>query len=208
VANGTCSRQNQILQLLLNAKSGLSIDEMASRLEISRNALKQHLVILERDQLVQKHALHTTGGRPAQSYVLSDKGINHFPKQYSWFCNLILTDLKAEMGEAAFKGYMKKLGVNLAQSLKQEFSHKSQADKITALVTAMQSLGYHAQLDLTPTETTIVAFNCVYHDLAQQHPELCEFDHALMSTLLEKPIMQTECMARNGCVCKFSLPHT
>jgi predicted ArsR family transcriptional regulator len=203
MAKGAHSRQDQILKLLLDVKSGMSIDEMASQLQISRNAIKQHLVMLERAALVQKHTLNITGGRPAQSYVLTEQGINHFPKQYSWFCNLLLTDLKADMGEEAFKRYMAKLGVKLAHSLMQQFKFKSPADKITELVGVMQSLGYHAQQDSLSAEPTLLAFNCVYHDLAQQHPELCEFDHALMSTLLEKPLTQTECMARNGCVCKF-----
>lgn len=203
MAKGAHSRQDQILGLLLDVKSGMSIDEMASQLQISRNAIKQHLVLLERAQLIQKHTLNITGGRPAQSYVLTEKGFNHFPKQYSWFCNLLLTDLKADMGEEAFKRYMAKLGVKLAHSLMQQFQFKSPADKITELVGVMQSLGYHARQDSLSAEPTLLAFNCVYHDLAQQHPELCEFDHALMSTLLEKPLTQTECMARNGCVCKF-----
>lgn len=202
---GANSRQDQILKLLLDVKSGLSIDEMALQLEISRNAIKQHLVMLERAQFIRKHTLNLTGGRPAQSYVLTEKGINHFPKQYSWFCNLVLTDLKAEMGDAAFSRYMIRLGTNLATSLLPQFEGKSPAERITALISVMQSLGYYAQLDPNAAEPAIVAFNCVYHDLAQQHPELCEFDHALMSTLLATPLEQTACMARNDCECKFAL---
>lgn len=205
MAKGANSRQDQILKLLLDVKNGMSIDEMASQLHISRNAIKQHLVILERTALIQKHALTMTRGRPAQRYRLTEQGINHFPKQYSWFCNLLLSDLKEDMGDEAFKRYMAKLGVKLAHSLMQQFSHKSPTDKLTELVAVMQSLGYHAQLDSLSAEPTILAFNCVYHDLAQQYPELCEFDNALMSTLLEKPILQTACMAQNDCVCKFLL---
>lgn len=201
MANGTYNRQDQILQLLLNTKNGLSIDAMANDLKISRNALKQHLVVLEGSQLVQKHVLTTTGGRPAQSYVLTEKGINRFPKQYAWFCNLLLADLKTEMGEAPFKNYMAKLGVNLAKSLKAKV--QDQPDKMVALVEIMQSLGYQAQIDLSAPTPTILAFNCVYHDMAQHYPELCTFDNALMSTLLEKPIVQDECMAKQGCVCRF-----
>ncbi|MEQ1638157.1 MAG: HTH domain-containing protein [Methylococcales bacterium] len=203
MAKEASSRPDQILKLLLNAKNGLCIDQMANELQISRNAIKQHLIPLERTQLIQRHTLNTTGGRPAQSYVLTENGINHFPKQYSWFCNLILTDLKAEMGDEAFKRYMAKLGVNLARSLIAQFEGQNQADKVTKLVAVMQSLGYHAQLDQTSKVPVILAFNCIYHDLAQQHPELCEFDHALISTLLEKPIKQAECMAHNDCVCRF-----
>jgi DeoR family transcriptional regulator, suf operon transcriptional repressor len=76
-------------------------------------------------------------------------------------------------------------------------------DRITALVETMQALGYHATEEQNAPTPSIRAFNCVYHDLAQQFPELCEFDRALMSALLNRPIEQTECMARNDCSCKF-----
>ena len=36
------SRQQQILKLLLENKAGLSIDEIATALNISRNAVQQH----------------------------------------------------------------------------------------------------------------------------------------------------------------------
>lgn len=201
----TGSRQDQILQLLLDNRSGMSIDEIATQLEISRNAVKQHLVVLEKDQLVKKDALNSTGGRPSQNYVLTETGINHFPKQYSWFCNLMLAEIKENMEEEAFKQFMWRLGVKLAKSLLPQFKDKPDDEKLRLLVATMQQLGYRSQQEQTGSCHQIKASNCVYHDLAQQYPELCEFDRALISTLLDKPVEQTECMAQKGYACRFIL---
>ena len=205
--NRTGSRQDQILSLLLNFRTGMSIDEISEQLEISRNAVKQHLVVLQNENLIKKDTLNNTGGRPSQNYVLTEQGINHFPKQYSWFCNLLLSELKSEMGSQAFEQFMGKLGATLAQSLAPQFANKNSDRKIDALIEIMQSFGYQAARDETEKTPTIKAINCVYHDLAQEHPELCEFDRALMSTLLENPIKQTECMAKRDCSCKFKISH-
>ncbi|MCL7420899.1 MAG: HTH domain-containing protein [Methylobacter sp.] len=203
MTDGTSSRQDQILKLLLNARRGMSLDEIASALNISRNAVNQHVVSLESSDLIKKDTFKITGGRPSRNYVLTEKGINRFPKQYAWFCNLMLAELKAEMGEEAFGRYMARLGAKFAQTLMAQFNDKEPGDRITALVETMQALGYHATEEQNAPTPSIRAFNCVYHDLAQQFPELCEFDRALMSTLLNRPIEQTECMARNDCSCKF-----
>lgn len=207
MTQGTLSRQDQLLELLLNSRKGLSIEEIATRLEISRNAVKQHLNGLENEQLVKKDTLNSTRGRPSRNYVLTDKGINHFPKQYAWFCNLLLAELKEEMTDDVFRTFMRKMGEKLAQTLKPQFTGKNTVERIELLVKIMQSLGYHADLSTDPAiaEPTIEAFNCVYHDLAQQYPELCEFDRALMMALLEKPIEQTGCMANNDCSCRFRI---
>ena len=199
------SRQEQILTLLLNAPTGLSIDEMAAKLEISRNAVKQHLVTLEKQQWVQEAALHSTGGRPARSYTLTEQGMNRFPKQYAWFCNLLLSDLAAELSTEQLEKMMWNMGVKLAESLAPQFREKTLSEKRLALVELMQTLGYHAELQHGDGQPSIKAVNCVYHDLAQQHPELCQFDRALITTLLEQPIQQTGCMAQKDCACVFNL---
>lgn len=201
----TGSRQEQLLTLLLNSEAGMSIDELAAKLEISRNAVKQHLVVLEKQQLVKEAALNSTGGRPARSYTLTERGLNRFPKQYAWFCNLLLSELATEMSTEALEKMMWSMGVKLAQSLAPQFSHKNLEQKLTDLVELMQSLGYHAELELQQGQPSIKAVNCVYHDLAQQHPELCHFDQALITTLLGNPVQQTSCMAKKDCDCRFNI---
>lgn len=203
MTDGTSSRQDQILKLLLGLRQGMSLDEIAAALNISRNAVKQHVVGLENSDLIKKDTFKITGGRPSRNYVLTEKGINRFPKQYAWFCNLMLAELKEEMGEAAFRRYMSRLGAKFAQTLMPQFSDKEPAERIAALVEAMQTLGYHAKEDRSNPTPVIYAFNCVYHDLARQYPELCEFDRSLMSALLDRSIEQTQCMACNDCSCQF-----
>jgi hypothetical protein len=51
----------------------------------------------------------------------------------------------------------------------------------------------------------IDARNCVYHHLAAEHPEVCELDLALLSSLLGGKIEHVECMVRGGASCRFRL---
>ncbi|MGR8929924.1 MAG: helix-turn-helix transcriptional regulator [Gammaproteobacteria bacterium] len=199
------SRQEQILNLLLHSGVGMSIDEMAFSLSISRNAVKQHLVMLEKQQLVREAALTNTGGRPARCYALTDKGRNSFPKQYAWFCNLLLSNLAADMSEEALEKMMWDMGVKLASSMAPQFANKSPQQKLDALLALMQNLGYHANIDENENLPCVKAVNCVYHDLAQQYPAICQFDQALISTLLDKPLEQVSCMAKNDCDCRFKI---
>ena len=200
-------RQHQILKLLLENKAGLSIDEIATALNISRNAVQQHFTVLERDGYIQTGVLNKTAGRPVRSFVLTEAGINSFPKQYAWFSELILTDLKNELGSEAFQRYLHKLGSKLSQSLLPQFEGKETDERIEALLKVMDGLGFDARnmTDSGSNERTIEACNCIYHDLAQKHEEICEFDKTLMSSLLNKDIEHVECMAKGGAVCRFKI---
>lgn len=203
--NGTGTRQEQILYLLLEHRTGLGIDEIASFLGISRNAVKQHLVVLETLRLIKKDSLKSTKGRPLQNYVLTEQGINHFPKQYSWFCNLLMAQLREELGENGLEDFMEKLGVKLAATLKFKFKNQDANQKIKTLVDIMQTLGYEAVLEETPETPVIKATNCVYHDIAQEYPAICIFDRTLIAHLIEQPINQVSCMANKDCNCRFKI---
>ena len=201
------SRQQQILQLLLENKAGLNIDEIVAALNISRNAVQQHFAVLERDGYIQAGELNKTAGRPVRSFVLTEAGINSFPKQYAWFSELILTDLRNEMGSEAFLRYLHKLGNNLSQSLVSRFIGKQADERIEELLKIMDELGFKTKnaKDSDRNERTIEACNCIYHDLAQKHEEICEFDKTLMSSLVDKDIELVECMAKGGAVCRFKI---
>lgn len=200
-------RQQQILELLLENKAGLSIDEIATALNISRNAVQQHFVALERDGYIQTGVLNKTAGRPVRSFVLTEAGINSFPKQYAWFSELILTDLKNEIGSESFQRYMHKLGNNLSKSLLSQFEGKQTDERIEELLKVMDGLGFKTRkmTDSGSHERTIEACNCIYHNLAQKHEEICEFDRTLISSLLDKDIEHVECMAKGGAVCRFKI---
>jgi predicted ArsR family transcriptional regulator len=199
------SRQQQILKLLLENKAGLSIDEMATALAISRNAVQQHFTALERDGYLQIGGFHKTAGRPVRAYILTEAGINSFPKQYAWFSELLVSNLKEEMGAEAFQRYLHKLGHALSQGFLAQFDGKPTGERIVELLKIMAQLGFQAKAVADDDDTSIEACNCIYHDLAQKHQEICEFDRALISSLLDKKIEHTECMATGGAVCRFKV---
>ncbi|MGZ5006471.1 MAG: helix-turn-helix transcriptional regulator [Methylobacter sp.] len=201
------SRQHQILEHLLESRNGLSVDELAKALDISRTGVQQHFVVLERDGYIKKSTLNKTAGRPVTIYVITDKGNNYFPKQYAWFSELILSDLQDEIGPERFKAYMQKLGSKLADKLRGKFEGKNPSERVDELAAIMTGLGFQVKLDEDAETGTrhIEAYNCIYHDLAQKYHEICEFDRALMSSLLDKQVEQLSCMAKGDCNCSFKI---
>ena len=200
-------RQHQILEHLLENRTGLSIDALAKVLDISRAAVQQHIVGLEGDGYIKKTALNKTAGRPVVIYGITDKGINYFPKQYAWFSDLILSELRQEMGAEGFKDYMQRLGIRLAKDLSSQFEGKNLNDRMDELLLILTNLGFQVTKDVEPetSESVVRANNCIYHDLAQKHNEICAFDLALMSSLLDKEVEQLSCMAKGDCACRFRI---
>lgn len=201
------SRQHQVLTLLQQHKSGLTIDDLVTRLEISRTAVNQHMVGLERDGLIKKSAQQkSTGGRPGWSYQITDEGINRLPKQYSWFSELLLDTLKEELGSERLEAYVKKVATSLVPQLREQLKGKDPKEHIRQVAGLLQNLGYQAQTEAAPSKKELpilTAHNCVYHDLAIKHPEVCTFDIALLEQLVNRKVDHQECMAKGGHACRF-----
>jgi DeoR family suf operon transcriptional repressor len=154
-------RQQQLLTLLLQQKAGLTVDELAQAMAVTRTAVNQHLHALERDGYVAKAALQRTKGRPGRTYVLTEQGNALFPKQYSWLSGLLLATLKEELGSEGVARYLRKIAARLAGADAQQ--------RVAIVVDIMNELAYEAR-DASNDGPVIEAKNCVYHELARGTP--------------------------------------
>lgn len=200
-------RQREFLEKLLFKKNGLTIDDLARELGITRNAVQQHTLALEKGGYIKKGELTATGGRPGQVYVLSKEGIDLFPKQYSWFSELLLNSLKAQLGGEGLEAKMHEIGSNLAQSLKPKLAGMSFPEKIREVSRIMQDLGFETEVQEEDSENhpVIKAHNCIYHHLAQEFQEVCQLDLSLLESLLDSEVDHEECIVRGGEICKFKI---
>ena len=201
------TRQREILLLLKDHREGLSIPKLETSLGISRTAVNQHLTNLERDGLVTKGNFKKTGGRPGYVYLITGKGIDYLPKQYSWFSELMLDSLKDRLGSEGLTSFLRELATDVGQQLRPRLAGKSLDEKIEEVNLILNELGYEAQV-LSPASRELPmlsAHNCVYHKLADKHPEVCQFDLAPLEGLLENhEATQEECIVRDGVTCRFS----
>ncbi|MDN5752100.1 MAG: HTH domain-containing protein [Nitrosospira sp.] len=201
-------RQKQLLKLLRGSKSGLSVDELAQELEITRNAVRQHLASLEAERLVEAGITRPSGGgRPQQLYILTELGKEMSPRQYSWLAQLVVASVQREGGAEKRGRRMKEIGVNVAHQIRSQYPGlTTHEEKVEKLAEVMDLLGYNARNVTVPGgETVIEADNCVFHPMAQKDLEICNIDRGLMGTFTDSKVEQHECMARGGNVCRFKL---
>lgn len=204
---GFSEKQQKILQFLVKEKEGMTIDQFSKLLDISKSAIHQHMTILERDGYVRKFSSMQTGGRPGATFVLTEKGIHIFPKHYSLFAEMLIKLIKYKLGSKELIEYLQELGVSISETKKEALKNKPLNEQIEMTVTIMQELGYEAQITKAePGQTPMIdAYNCVFHDLANNNEEVCELDLSLLSSLLDRKIEHVCCMAKGDKKCCFKV---
>lgn len=198
------TRQQDLLKLLLENKAGLTVEELSQALQITRNAVRQHLAGMERDGLVVQSGTRPTAGRPEILYMLGEKGRELFPRQYSWLSELFIESIRKETGSEGLSKCMREMGARVAAQVRAPDAElDSEESKVGKLADLMTTMGYGARKTAQDGAPTIEANNCVFHHLADKYPEVCHFDLALMATFVDGEVEHQECMVRGGMVCRF-----
>lgn len=205
---GAEDTQQRLLSQLLDCKNGLTVDELAGRLDVSRTAVKQHLSGLEGLGYVTCNSSRKTGGRPSRVYVLTNAGVDNFPKKYSWFSRVLFESLRAKIGADEFAQYMFDLGVEMSAAAIPRLLGRTRLERVTEIVKIMNETGFVARTT-APEEgdalPRIECKNCVYHDLSKEYVEVCRFDIGFISGLMGSEVELQECMQRGGQACRFRL---
>ncbi|WP_239190983.1 helix-turn-helix transcriptional regulator [Candidatus Nitrotoga sp. HW29] len=199
------NRQQELLKLLLKNKGGLTLEELSEYLKITRNAVRQHIAALENNGIVTEGVTRPSGGRPEQLYVLTDEGKEFFPRNYSWFAQLMIESIARESDVTGVRERLGIMGDGVAQQLLSQNSVlKTREQKVEKLSEVMEALGYNTRrFALNSDALMIEADNCIFHNLAMKNPEICHFDLALLSTFTDSTVNHEECMAKGGNVCRF-----
>ena len=197
-------RQKELLKLLLKNKAGMTADELSAQLEITRNAVRQHLAALENDGLVKKGITRASGGRPEQLYVLTNKGNECFPRHYAWFAQLLIESVQQDAGADGLNERLTSMGTLVGkQLLTQHPELVNRGEKVQKLAEIMEQLGYNARSIGSDKTTVLEADNCVFHTLALANPNICKFDLALLAAFTDSAVDHQECMAKGGNICRF-----
>jgi predicted ArsR family transcriptional regulator len=200
--------QQELLRHLQKNKEGLTIFELSDLLSISRTAIKQHLASLEKDGMLEHGVLQKSGGRPTQRYVLTKIGEEQFPRQYSWFAQMLLETIQSEKNEKGLKKFLERLGSNVSLKYIPSLSPLPIKERLKKVANILTGLGYEAEVVNSNNKievSKIEISNCVFHQLAMACPEVCAFDKSLLSKLTGKEVELQTCISLGGNVCCFGI---
>jgi predicted ArsR family transcriptional regulator len=197
--------QKRLLRQLLLASDGCPVETLCERLRISHNAVRQHLTALLGQGYVERVQSRPTGGRPQARFALTAAGRELFPRNYGAIAGALLTHLHSRLGDSETGSLLQDLGASVAAA-QPALQPEERPDGVArALAERLDGLGYEAVAARHGEEWQVEAFNCVFHALAREHPQVCKFDIAYLEAASGHRIHHMECIVRGGHVCRFRI---
>jgi predicted ArsR family transcriptional regulator len=106
--------RGQIVTLLRGANR--SVDDLAAELGLTDNAVRAHLVILEREQIVHPVGVRREGGvgKPATIYAITPTAQPLFSRAYSPLLSALLAEMRTHETPAAMRRLLMRVGRRMA----------------------------------------------------------------------------------------------
>ena len=203
----TLDTRASLLTALLESKaSGLTLEDLAAHLGVSRNAVRQHVTALERDDLVVATGMRKGPRRPSRTYGLTERGEEEFPRRYDLLAVSLLQSLRSSLGDEVAETVLLDMVDDIAAQWLPKLELLTPERRRDEVVAIMNLLGYHARA--LPDGGGVAAVNCVYHKVARETRVVCRFDEALLSRLLGVDVRLSACMAEGDGSCVFARLHT
>lgn len=182
--------RGRIIDLL--RRSGLTANEIASRLGLTHNAVRGHLAVLQREKLVRQGGFQRTASRPAVVYALAPGAEAVFSKAYIPFVAQLMRVLQERLRQGELDELMHTVGRRLATEWPRFRGDLPQ--RTEAASSLLEELGALNEVSRQNGGFVIRAFGCLLAEAVDGRPEVCRAMESLLAELLEVSVR--ECCER------------
>ena len=188
--NLTGETRSELLRLLRRSRH--TVTSLAESLKLTDNAVRTHVVGLQRDGLVEHVGTQRdTGGKPARVYALTAEGEELFPKAYALVLGGLVDEIARKEGRERAIELLRSVGRQVGASAGAAEDGEARA---AAAARALRGLGGDVQLLRNNGGWMLQGYACPLSAVAAKHPEVCQLARALVEEITGRPV--TECCDR------------
>jgi predicted ArsR family transcriptional regulator len=196
--------RGRIVEELRRRNSASAID-LAGHFNLSPNAIRQQLVVLERDGLVVEKSVRRGRTKPTYEFSLTSEGEKLFPQQYDKLLGAVLREVKEQFGDEGVAKVFEGISKRTVAKTKARVTAPDTQGKVAQLAEVLREGGVVAEYSLIDGGFALHEHNCPYSEVVKDHPEVCSVIHHVLDEAVGGTHVQTESIATGGKECRFEL---
>lgn len=198
------STRKFVLQTLLQRHT-CTINDLAEAVQINPISVRHHIARLEADGFVDSKEERHGVGRPRRIYFLTELGMEQFPSRYINLSIRMLEVMKEKLPKEDVEMILGELAKDIisdhADKLKNKDMDLEQKVRLTEQLLIEE--GYSIEIEKDEEGYHINEIACPYMHVSVDHREVCIVDEVLISSILQTPIEQTQCIHDGDAYCSF-----
>jgi predicted ArsR family transcriptional regulator len=190
---------------LLRSRGGVNADALAQELGVSRQCVRKHLDVLERDGYVEHRSERKERGRPAHVYRLTAKAATElFPKRYDLLARSVLQQIKSVWGERGLNTIFCGCATEMVGRFRPRLKGLGFDQRVRRLAELLDEEGYEAEVEKLSDGSFILSeWNCPLTDVARDYRQLCERELEVYRELLETEVFRESRIAGGASRCVY-----
>lgn len=202
--------KTRILDLIRRAPR--TVNELAAELRLTDNAVRAHLLGLERDHLVQPEGSRPGVRKPSVTYALAPAAEQLYAKPYPAVLNAVLSRIAGRQGTEELVETLREVGSGMARERLGRVHHLEGRARLDEVAQVLDELGGIAEVETVGDDRyALLGYSCPLAAIVPEHPEACRLAQALVEGLLGPDATVRECCQRDGpAACRFEIdlsPH-
>ena len=186
----------------------MGVAELATQVEVTPTAIRQRLMRLMAQGLVEREAIRNGRGRPKHLYRLTDKGLR---LTGSNFADLALA-LWREIGLTGSEEFQRGMIRRIARALASGYADQVQGNTVEERMRSLRELLAQRRILVSVKDfahqLVMTAHACPYPNLAEQDRRVCAMEELLFSELLGQKVELTRCRLDGEGDCCFQADQT
>jgi predicted ArsR family transcriptional regulator len=201
---GASSREEIVQQL--RARGGVGADELAATLGVSKQCVRKHLEVLEREGYVEHAPERGERGRPAHVFRLTRKAEELFPKRYDLFAKSVLRQIGDMWGERGLNAVFCGCANQTVGSLRPRLAGLKFDARVRRLAELLGEMGYETEVQkLLDGSYLLTEWNCPQAELAREYRQLCDQELIVYRELLDTEVFRESRIAGGASRCSYRI---
>ena len=181
-----------------------TVNELAKELELTDNAVRAHLLSLERDGLIKQGGIQRGTRKPHFAYELTEEAEHLFPKAYDTLLNQLIAVLKGRLTPLALEEVLREVGRSLAGAQATTQKNGDMESRVGRALAALEAIGGAARVEKENEKLVICSESCPLATAVSEHPEVCRLAETLLSEIIGVEVRE-HCDRESSPRCRFEV---
>lgn len=192
----------------IKGRGSLSVGQIQEKIPMTTEALRKHLVQLQRDGFVNHIDAKSgdiAGGRPTKEYYLTMKGDHLFPKNYDLLTIELIDTIAMDLGDEVLLKILSTMTgarINRWKPQLQGLPIEEQVEKLKDLYLQEDAF---MEIERKGNTIQLIEHNCPFLNIATKRPALCSVTVSTLRNLLGYEVSRTETFQNGDRRCVFQI---
>ncbi len=191
-----------ILDLLRKA-GPLGVAQLATAAQVTATAVRQRLVRLMAQGLVDRELARAGRGRPSHRYRLTDKGRRQTGANFVDLALALWQEVRAIEDPEVRRGLLQRIAKTMARMYGGQIDGSTTAERMHSVSQVFNERNVPFSVDESGSLPVLTALACPYPELAEQDRGICALEKMMFAELVGSGLRLADCRLDGEECCRF-----